>query len=155
MKKEKLWLWLLLCFLILVIPIKTQADEVENNECGIQEAACVAYEELMNSFPVVWSTGEMIYPDNYGGAFITDDGKLIIYTTEEMSLPVALQSSETVVFEACEFSYNELNQIMNILNEFKLSSQDEFKNEFNLYYLSCAENKIVVFLEHLTDENVA
>lgn len=139
---------------LLVFPIKVNAEEAGNNECGIQEAACAAYDDLINSFPQTRSGDEKLYPDNYGGAFITDEGRLIIYTTEDGAEPGNLGLKETVDYEVCEFSYQELNSIMSTLNEYKVTTQDEFKDEFNLYYLSCAENRIVVFLEHLTDDNI-
>lgn len=129
-------------------------NHTKANEAGVQEDAYAAYEELINSFPQSKTTGKKLYPDYYGGSYINDEGKLVIYVTDNSAVPM-LFNNDNVIYEICNYSYNELTNIMNQINEFKLSGQDHFANEFNYYTLSDSENQIIVEFDELTDANIA
>lgn len=133
------------------------ANEPEYTDVGIQESACEAYDELMNSFPLSRSTGEKIYPDYYGGSYINDFGQLVIYVTDMANTPAVLSDidSSTVVYQQCDYSYSELNELMDILNCYKLQNPDDsIARNFNHYALLDAENRIVVDLDDYSETRI-
>lgn len=131
--------------------------ELESSDVSIQEEASKAYDELMNSFPQSRSTGEKLYPDYYGGSYINDKGQLVVYVTDLNNVPLvaSAQSEDSVIYMECEYSYNELNDVMNTLNEYKFENSDsEVANNFNRYALLDRENRIEVRLEEFSEESI-
>lgn len=152
MKKKVIVFFSLLTLLAsLITPTKyAYANELEYTDVGIQESACEAYDEMMNSFPQSRLTGEKIYPNYYGGSYINDSGQLVIYVTDITNTPAVLSDndSSTVTYQQCDYSYNELNELMDILNSYKLQNPDDsIAQNFNHYALLDAENRIEVSLD--------
>ena len=93
---------------------------------------------------------QLSYPDAYGGAYINDSGKLVIYvveskiedssdidsTIEDISNfspadNVLDSTTADYVLEPCEYSYTDLNNIMDLLNNYKINNQgSEIANNF-------------------------
>lgn len=125
-----------------------------SEEISVQESAAAAYDELMTSFSSTYSN-EKIYPDYYGGSYINDNGKLVVYVTNEGSQPTILQSNEDVIYEPCTYSYNELLSVMDELNEYKFNQSDTaIANGFNEFGLYDSENSIIVKLDDLSEQSI-
>lgn len=119
----------------------SQADTpLENSESytdvSVQESANQLYESLMSAFNSAngknsSTPSQLSYPDAYGGAYINDSGKLVIYvveskiedssdidsTIEDISNfspadNVLDSTTADYVLEPCEYSYTDLNNIM-------------------------------------------
>lgn len=154
-KLTKLFIALALIVPIMAFSISTDAAEDENLDIGVQENACTAYEELMDSFPESRATGQKIYPDYYGGSYINDNGKLVIYITEGTDIPTPLNNDENVVYEICDYSYNELLDVMDALNAFKFEhGADSVAKNYNMFGLYDADNRVIVQLDNLSDETI-
>lgn len=73
-------------------------------------------------------------PDYYGGAFINDKGNLVINIRGNLqkgkSEVIKIIGAGNVLFQNKKYSYKELNDIMNFLNEFAQNPQnrDKMKN---------------------------
>ena len=121
----------------------SQADTpLENSESytdvSVQESANQLYESLMSAFNSAngknsSTPSQLSYPDAYGGAYINDSGKLVIYvveskiedssdidsTIEDISNfspadNVLDSTTADYVLEPCEYSYTDLNNIMDL-----------------------------------------
>lgn len=140
---------------MLVPAMKTEASETETVDVAIQENASNAYDELMSSFPASRATGEKIYPDHYGGSYINNEGKLVVYIKEGFAVPELLSTDDDIVYENCDYSYNELQCVMDELNEYKFDNQGNMiadnYNEFGLYD---ENNRVIVKLDELSDEAI-
>ena len=119
----------------------SQADTpLENSESytdvSVQESANQLYESLMSAFNSAngknsSTPSQLSYPDAYGGAYINDSGKLVIYvveskiedssdidsTIEDISNfspadNVLDSTTADYVLEPCEYSYTDLNNII-------------------------------------------
>lgn len=159
MKKKMIGLLSVLTLIAsLITPAKyAYANEPEYTDVGIQESACEAYDELMNSFPQSRSTGEKVYPDYYGGSYINDFGQLVMYVTDTTNTPAVLSDndSSTVIYQQCDYSYSELNDLMDILNSYKLQNPDDsIAQNFNHYALLDAENRIEVSLDDYSETRI-
>jgi streptogrisin B len=134
-----------------------QEPEITYNDAAAQEAACQAYDNLMSSFPMSRETGKKLYPDYYGGSFINDEDKLVVYVTNMDSVLTlgAVLASNDVVYQICEYSYNELNTVMDELNAYKLENpEDHISKEFNYFGLFDSENRVIVKLDNLSEESI-
>lgn len=88
-----------------------------------QEDANVALENLLNSFEAkrTRATGKYAYPDYYGGAYIDDNGKLVVYIKkgfENNTRGAVTRSSctDNVIFRIGNYSYRELNEVMDVID---------------------------------------
>lgn len=126
-----------------------------------QEESAINYDRLINSFGLSRST-EPNYPDTYGGSYIDDNGELVIYVKEIGTRRDAfVQNTEELLgsnnfrIEDATFSYNELVSLMNELNTYKNTHNNDVTNNFNYYWLSDKSNNIVVELDNMSAENIA
>ena len=162
----------------------SQADTpLENSESytdvSVQESANQLYESLMSAFNSAngknsSTPSQLSYPDAYGGAYINDSGKLVIYvveskiedssdidsTIEDISNfspadNVLDSTTADYVLEPCEYSYTDLNNIMDLLNNYKINNQgSEIANNFKKFGLYDSENRVIVYLEEFNEEKI-
>ena len=162
----------------------SQADTpLENSESytdvSVQESANQLYESLMSAFNSAngknsSTPSQLSYPDAYGGAYINDSGKLVIYvveskiedssdidsTIEDISNfspadNVLDSTTADYVLEPCEYSYTDLNNIMDLLNNYKINNQgSEIANNFKKFGLYDSENRVMVYLEEFNEEKI-
>lgn len=128
-----------------------------------QENAYLSYEKLMKSFNTKMGALDSDYPDYYCGSYIDDKGELVIYVKDtSKSKDLILQNITQVLGEKnfivkfVEYSYNELNSVMETLNAFKLENPDNtIANNFNIYWLSDRDNNVVVELNDMSEDQIA
>ena len=157
MKKQRFLLFSaffsVILFASLVVSAKATKPVVD---ASVQDSAAMAYDTLMDSFsnPDVKSGGK-IYPDSYGGAYINDDGQLVVYVTDETQTPEVLSDNPTVIYAPCTYSYNELQSIMDELNAYKANHPDDaIAANFNEFGLYDSENRVIVKLDDLSEERI-
>lgn len=112
---------------------------------------------------------DMVYPDYYAGSYTDEDGNFVVYKTKEETTSAKMEKityenvmdeieevldNDNFILKEAEFSYNELNDIMDKLNAYKLSKDNNIANNFNLYWLSDEDNCIYVELDDLNNETV-
>lgn len=156
-RRFKFFSVLTLIAVIMAFSMSVFAAEPESVDVGVQEEASAAYDELMNSFPQSKSTGDRVYPDYYGGAYINDEGRLVVYVTDLNKAPslMSVDDNNAIIYQECEYSYNELNDTMDTLNEYKFSNLDsDIANNFNSYALLDKENRVEVRLDEFSEEKI-
>lgn len=91
----------------------------------------------------------------YGGAYIDENGNLIVLITQiKDEFANAIYSvDDRIIIKECEYSYQELTEIMNIINDYK-NIKDIFSDEFDHYMLVDADNRIVVYLKNCNESNI-
>jgi len=123
--------------------------------------ALTTYAEILEILPEA-KDGLPIYPEYWGGIYIDEDGNLNLLIKEnsipEVGLPAflvdCLESGRIIEWHV-NYSYNELNNVINTLNQFKANRpDDEISKNFNLFYLSDKENIVIVELDDYNEENV-
>ena len=88
-----------------------------------------------------------IYPDYYGGCFINDQKQLVVLVTDEngqAQIKSMTENAGNLVLKPCKFSYNQLKQAMDELNDYQTKNDNDISNNFLLYYLSESQNAVIV-----------
>lgn len=88
-----------------------------------------------------------IYPDYYGGCFINDQKQLVVLVTDEngqAQIKSMTENAANLVLKPCKFSYNQLKQAMDELNDYQTKNDNDISNNFLLYYLSESQNAVIV-----------
>lgn len=105
-------------------------------------------------------SGELIYPENFGGMYINDKGELVVLVSEEVTEAVkasyALRAgSDKFNIESCEYSYNELNKVKSELDKFFLDENNwKLMDELEWYslWISDSENRVIVSMDCKQDK---
>ena len=176
MKKTILKLALSVVTAVMICPAANQAsaepslasDEEkiidEKTTRRIKESkSSLQYEKLMDSFEET-ETGELIYPDYYGGSYIDDDGGFVVcvvatnaeekkYTSK--SIEETIHASDFKI-KSVKYSYNELEEMMEFLNKYKQNTRDsEIAKSWSGHFLSDSDNAIFVELDVVSDEQIS
>lgn len=128
-----------------------------------QEIASLIYQDLLESFKT-GNTKSVItsidYPEFYGGAFVNEEGNLVINIVGD-SIKSSLLLSERVGNEVqrqvCEYSYKELSSAVEELNRYMLDENNNTTIErlgFVGFDLSDRDNKIFVKLENCSSDAI-
>lgn len=76
--------------------------------------------EKFNSKSKVRTTGEQVYDDNYGGAYINTDGNLVVLLVEPTSSNTnymkGITNNNELITIDCEYPYNELINVIDTIN---------------------------------------
>ena len=98
-----------------------------------------------------------IYPDYYGGCFINDQKQLVVLVTDEngqAQIKSMTENAANLVLKPCKFSYNQLKQAMDELNDYQTKNDNDISNNFLLYYLSESQNAGIVEMQECTPEKI-
>lgn len=98
--------------------------------------------KLMESFSQEPIPDASDYSDWYGGSYMNEQGKLVIYITPDYFKDVQLSKvkeevitivgSDDILFEPCEYSFRHLTEMMDYLNSIKMSpSKSTIGDSFN------------------------
>lgn len=127
---------------------------------GIQDEACIAYEEIRNKVGVYDNeTRKTIFPDFYGGAWLTSDGKLVVLLKGDLAegqrvITEAVENDEVLVFNPCQYSYMELDTLMDRLNEKMRQAPSAIFQNVCTYGLFEKENNIQIELENCEETDI-
>lgn len=99
------------------------------------------------------------FPEVYGGAYIGDSGKLIVYIIGDFdkgkSAIAKIIGSKNFIAKPGRYSYNTLNKLMNELNAFLLTKPKSAINaNFTMACVRDDKNQIIIELEELTDSKI-
>jgi len=124
-----------------------------------QNKACKAHDKLIQSFGTVETIKACDYPEYFGGDYINDEGKLVIYVkgdiTDYKQDFINRTGTNNIILEPCKYSFKTLTEIMDILNAYKQTKPDDpVSSNFNSYEILDNQNKIVVNLDEYNQEQV-
>lgn len=132
---------------------RTESSKVNIKDASIQEQAYADYLELLKSLDASATrniSSSTDFPEYYGGCYINEEGNLVVLIKEEKHeyaqrfLTRSLSSS--IKYETCQYSYNELQQVVDEIRQ-KASAGNEFLfNNVSLYGISEKENSVEVGL---------
>lgn len=101
----------------------------------------------------------------YGGCYINEAGRLVVGMKKSENTPfniddsvyadkpelIDLVNNHTIIIKEVAFSYTELNRVMDELNSYVVNNSHD---NFNLFWLSDIDNRIVVELNEMSDRSI-
>lgn len=130
-------------------------DITVSPDVTFQMNANITFNKLLNSFNNKISRSEnqeQEYPDYYGGAFINEQGILVVnvYLPARNVKATTLQSlaqDNAIITKPCDYSYNHLLGLMQKIREYKTSNPNaELTKKFCMTVLKEIENRVYVYL---------
>ena len=130
------------------------------------ELAQEQYRTLMVSFGFEDSLTDIIYPDNYGGSYINDEGVFVVLTTSASNreVDIARYLSGTYIVDDANYSYNELLSMKNNIDDAMMHLQNNTSvydsedvlllNSISSFYISQKDNSVVVGITDLSDDKI-
>jgi streptogrisin B len=91
------------------------------------------YQSLLKSFAPNGTPEENDYPEYYGGAYVNDDGRLVIYITdgyftdEIQNTVMKTVDSRDVLFVSAKYSFKHLTETMNEINDYAINHPKDFE----------------------------
>lgn len=123
------------------------------------------YSKLMSSYKSDGLPKANDYPDYYGGAYLDDNGKLVIKINQDYNGPDKLtdtknkiknsikSSDDDITYEQCKYSYKYLTQIVDKLSSIMANSKGSgILTNIKSYQLLDKENRIVVGLADVNNQ---
>lgn len=155
----------LIMMLSLSVPVFASAfDSLKYNSSNLSDIAQAQYEILMDSFGFDGSLSDIVYPSNYGGAYINSEGTLVVMQTNSASARgvnfiSVLNEAGSFILDSASYSYNELNSLKTEIDDACLNFQSNpsaFSNDqanllssISHFYISQKDNSIVVGITNL------
>lgn len=104
MKKSLSAIFCLVIMLSLSVPVSASAFDSSNYASSNSSAVAQSqYEMLMDSFGFDSSLSDIVYPSNYGGAYINSEGALVVMQTNSISSSSRGGNFASVLNEAGSF----------------------------------------------------
>lgn len=131
MKKSLSAIFCLVIMLSLSVPVSASAFDSSNYASSNSSAVAQSqYEMLMDSFGFDSSRSDIVYPSNYGGAYINSEGALVVMQTNSISsssrggnFASVLNEAGSFILDTVSYSYNELNSLKSEIDDACLSFQ--------------------------------
>lgn len=161
---------IVLCFTLSVMCVPNKPEEIVALEDVIdvdnidldfevkQLESIEQYRDILDSFneqEKARISGEQIYDDNFGGAYIDDEGELVVLLVEEEPSDVnqikLAANAEVLQTQDCEYSYNELLYVINNIND-NLEYLYENGIIISEMYEDVYENRVYIGVDELTDD---
>ena len=169
MKKSLSAIFCLVIMLSLSVPVSASAFDSSNYASSNSSAVAQSqYEMLMDSFGFDSSLSDIVYPSNYGGAYINSEGALVVMQTNSISsssrggnFASVLNEAGSFILDTVSYSYNELNSLKSEIDDACLSFQSNpsafsddqanLLNSISFFYISQKDNSIIVGITDLND----
>lgn len=126
---------MVLCFMVVIpcIPMESETvvavedliaiEDIDVDFQNRQSESIDEYKKILDSFNVADKTrkiGEQAYDNNYGGAYIDDDGELVVLLVNpddgNINTIQTYAENSALKTEDCEYSYNELLFVIESIN---------------------------------------
>lgn len=169
MKKSLSAIFCLVIMLSLSVPVSASAFDSSNYASSNSSAVAQSqYKMLMDSFGFDSSLSDIVYPSNYGGAYINSEGALVVMQTNSISsssrggnFASVLNEAGSFILDTVSYSYNELNSLKSEIDDACLSFQSNpsafsddqanLLNSISFFYISQKDNSIIVGITDLND----
>ena len=123
------------------------------------------HDKLLSSFNPNWEVEEPAatdYPPYYGGSFIDNDGRFVICVVgnpgQYRSTIASILGTDDFLTESCTYSYREMMQVMDRLDQFLSNSSVPADHPFLTRFAGAGadvfENRVVVQLTELNDDAI-
>ncbi|MGB3180439.1 MAG: hypothetical protein WBB45_03565 [Cyclobacteriaceae bacterium] len=134
---------------------EAQDDDISPGEDAEFQFAAIKQLERLNAH-----FANKPYPGYFGGAYIGDDGKLVVWIKGNAKKlkpqMAAILGTDDVVIRRARHSFNYLKRVMNDLNVFKLNPTNAATSaNWNAYALMDADNEVIVELDDFNDVKIA
>lgn len=121
--------------------------------------ANTTYCRLMNSYAKNLQGTEHDYPQYYGGAYVGEDGSLVVAVTENVDKckeDLVLRIDDSMVrYQLVPFSYNFLQDVNNSIQNFvNLNEDNEIRRNIKAWGIRQKMNKVIVYMEDTNDERI-
>lgn len=138
----------------------------ENNEqpIVIRKSSTKAHEvgmRLLESFGMTRTRSLSVndYPDYYGGSYINEDGKLVVFLKGEVknakATLIKLIGDNDIIYIKGNYSYTELNNVLTKISLFIDSKKNpQIADNIKYYYLNDFENNVVVELDRSNEMEI-
>ena len=105
-----------------------------SSQVNTEAKALETLSKLIEGFKQTAARGAAtIYPDYYGGCFINNQEELVVLVTDESGqaqIKSMTENAGNLVFKPCKFSYNQLKQAMDELNDYQTKNDNDISNNF-------------------------
>jgi hypothetical protein len=157
----------MLCGFFLIASAFGDISEYEQNN----GEATVGFSKLFESFGLSLSSIPS-YPQTYGGAYINDEGHLVVqytaadqalYSTEAELELIGINGLQSINTEQVAFSYNELVRANNVIGEYivnnspnksQIPADSLFKGDVVQSAIDAKNNVVVVWLDDVSISNI-
>lgn len=128
-----------------------------------QSVAYNHYQQIMELMGTQTRNGTsddvLVYPDYYGGAYINDDNKLVMLVKKEFASTRAAsnlisQISDEVIVDECEYSYNELQEVVEEIAT-KIEQDFSCASNIGMYGIINKTNRVEVSLYDNSDSGIS
>ena len=113
---------------------------------------------LLSLFPTTRS-GEIIYPDFFGGVYYTEEGHLVVQIVDDVTVTPSVEDflaqADGIIIEYVDFSYNEIKTTLEILDALFLAedSPDALEN-VRSYGVDALNNRVRIDLIVYNNEEI-
>jgi len=130
----------------------------------VEKNSIDAYENILSSFEV--SGGNVKFPDNYGGAYLNEERRLVILIVPSGSFQTAvsefissakIKDADDIIFQEARYSLQYLNDLMDQLNGLFLSNYsnpESIWSEVPGFSLLENMNHISIYINDIDDSKI-
>lgn len=149
-----------------IVFISCSSDSLDDlqtrNDMPNQQPISVLVDNFRNSFKNATTRSDDVvnYPSYFGGLYATNDNVLTILVTGEPSNYknefIQRCQGDNIEIKKCDYSYSDLFNIMDILDEYKTYNVEQAQNlKFYGYYLTENTNSIHIVLGDISENNIS
>lgn len=124
---------------------------------NLQTQANITNAEILYSFSKTRNASDDIYPNYYGGSYVTPEGKLVILVKGDMVAVrksiMAITDDSDIIYKSCNYSFQELRDIVDSIEAY-LNMSIINKNVIGANILD-KENKVIVYLKNCSEKNIS
>lgn len=133
-------------------------SDIDIEFCQRQNESIYQYQSMLESFNKkagARSNNVQVYDSNYGGAYIDDNGNLVVLLVDDSSDEIAVVGEMTgnavIITEKCEYSFNELISVIDTING-HLTYLSNCGVTITEMYEDVCDNRVYIGIYDLTEE---
>ena len=110
--------------------------ETKELKADIQYQANMLNAKILSTFTSkTRESNEVMYPEYYGGSYITPEGKLIIFIKGDITTGrnniTSITNDSQIIYKPCRYSFQELTDIVNSIGDYLKNNLIIKKNTFS------------------------
>lgn len=142
------------------VPSISPVANVKELKADVQvEANSINAKILSNFNSSTRSTTELVYPEYYGGSYITPNGELIIFIKGDVNTGrqkiSAISNDNKIIYQSCNYSYQELKDIVKSVSNYLGTNNLIVQKNVTGAALIDGENKVEVYLKKCDEQAIA
>lgn len=133
--------------------------ETKELKADIQYQANMLNAKILSTFTSkTRESNEVMYPEYYGGSYITPEGKLIIFIKGDITTGrnniASITNDSQIIYKPCRYSFQELTDIVNSIGDY-LKNNLIIKKNISGAAIIDGENKVEVYLKECNEQTIA